>query len=72
MILRRPWWPLGGYVVISILIVGLKLVIATSNVGAEVYREPAIGFMGTRRPEELITEADETVVRRFLEGHSPR
>jgi hypothetical protein len=25
--LRRPWWPLGGYVVISILIVGLKLVI---------------------------------------------
>ena len=41
------------------------VIVATSNVGSEVYREPAIGFMGSRRPEELITEVDRRIAEVF-------
>lgn len=41
------------------------VMIATSNVGAEVYREPAIGFSGARRPEELIAEVDRRIGEAF-------
>lgn len=41
------------------------LIIATSNVGAEVYREPPIGFAASRSPEELITEVDRRIADSF-------
>lgn len=41
------------------------VIVATSNVGAEVYREPSIGFMGSRRPEEMMTEVDRRITEAF-------
>jgi ATP-dependent Clp protease ATP-binding subunit ClpA len=41
------------------------VIVATSNVGAEVYREPAIGFAAQRRPEELVTEVDRRIGEAF-------
>ncbi|HVG58400.1 MAG TPA: AAA family ATPase [Hyalangium sp.] len=41
------------------------LIVATSNVGAEVYREPAIGFSGNRREEELVSEVDRRIAEAF-------
>ncbi|WP_224241687.1 AAA family ATPase [Hyalangium gracile] len=41
------------------------LIVATSNVGAEVYREPAIGFAGNRREEELVSEVDRRIAEAF-------
>ncbi|MHB8875765.1 MAG: AAA family ATPase [Myxococcaceae bacterium] len=37
------------------------LIVATSNVGAEVYREPPIGFSGSRTDEELRAEVDRRI-----------
>ena len=44
------------------------LIVATSNVGAEVYREPPMGFSGTRREEELVTEVDRRIGRGLPPG----
>ncbi|WP_225410077.1 AAA family ATPase [Stigmatella hybrida] len=41
------------------------LIVATSNVGAEVYREPALGFAGNRRDQELVTEVDRRIAEAF-------
>lgn len=41
------------------------LIVATSNVGAEVYREPPIGFSGTRGQTELISEVDRRIADAF-------
>ncbi len=41
------------------------LIIATSNVGAEVYREPPIGFSGSRGPQELRVEVDRRIAEAF-------
>lgn len=41
------------------------LIVATSNVGAEVYREPSIGFSGNRREEELVSEVDRRIGEAF-------
>ncbi|MBN1206438.1 MAG: AAA family ATPase [Myxococcaceae bacterium] len=41
------------------------LIVATSNVGAEVYREPALGFAGNRREEELVSEVDRRIGEAF-------
>lgn len=41
------------------------LIVATSNVGAEVYREPALGFAGNRREEDLISEVDRRIADSF-------
>ena len=41
------------------------LIAATSNVGAEVYREPPIGFSGTRNRAELLTEVDRRIGEAF-------
>ncbi|ADO70086.1 AAA family ATPase [Stigmatella aurantiaca] len=41
------------------------LIVATSNVGAEVYREPALGFAGNRREHELVTEVDRRIAEAF-------
>jgi ATP-dependent Clp protease ATP-binding subunit ClpC len=41
------------------------LIVATSNVGAEVYREPPIGFAGARSVGELTSEVDRRVAAGF-------
>jgi hypothetical protein len=41
------------------------LIVATSNVGAEVYREPPIGFSASRSPDELIAEVDRRITEAF-------
>ena len=41
------------------------LIIATSNVGAEVYREPGLGFGGTASPEELVAEVNRRMASAF-------
>ncbi|MFL5349801.1 MAG: AAA family ATPase [Hyalangium sp.] len=41
------------------------LIVATSNVGAEVYREPALGFAGNRHEEDLISEVDRRIADSF-------
>jgi ATP-dependent Clp protease ATP-binding subunit ClpC len=41
------------------------LIVATSNVGAEVYREPPIGFSGSRSRTELVAEVDRRVADGF-------
>jgi ATP-dependent Clp protease ATP-binding subunit ClpA len=41
------------------------LIVATSNVGAEVYREPPIGFSGSRSAGELISEVDRRIAEAF-------
>ncbi len=41
------------------------LIVATSNVGSETYREPPIGFSGTRTREELISEVDRRISEAF-------
>lgn len=41
------------------------LIVATSNVGAEVYREPPIGFSGTRTQVELLSEVDRRIAEVF-------
>jgi ATP-dependent Clp protease ATP-binding subunit ClpC len=41
------------------------LIVATSNVGAEVYREPALGFAGNRRDQDLVTEVDRRITEAF-------
>ncbi|MFL5321605.1 MAG: AAA family ATPase [Myxococcaceae bacterium] len=41
------------------------LIIATSNVGAEVFREAPMGFAGTRSQEELRTEVDRRIGEAF-------
>jgi ATP-dependent Clp protease ATP-binding subunit ClpC len=41
------------------------LIIATSNVGAEIYREPAMGFGGAPSGEELIAEVNRRVAVAF-------
>ncbi|GHG69690.1 AAA family ATPase [Comamonas sp. JC664] len=41
------------------------LIVATSNVGAEVYRESGMGFTGTRRAEEMVPEVDRRISEAF-------
>ncbi|HEX8701148.1 MAG TPA: AAA family ATPase, partial [Myxococcaceae bacterium] len=41
------------------------LIVATSNVGAEVYREPALGFAGNRKEEDLLGEVDRRIAEAF-------
>jgi len=41
------------------------LIVATSNAGAEVYREPPIGFSGSRSPRELLGEVDRRIAQAF-------
>lgn len=41
------------------------LIVATSNVGAEVYREPPVGFSGRRSAEELLHEIDRRIATAF-------
>jgi ATP-dependent Clp protease ATP-binding subunit ClpC len=41
------------------------LIVATSNVGAEVYREPALGFAGNRKEDELLGEVDRRIAEAF-------
>jgi ATP-dependent Clp protease ATP-binding subunit ClpC len=41
------------------------LIVATSNVGAEAYREPPIGFSGTRSPDEMLSEVDRRIAEAF-------
>ncbi|NTX38027.1 AAA family ATPase [Myxococcus sp. CA033] len=41
------------------------LIVATSNVGAEVYREPAMGFAGTKRADEMVSEVDRRIGEAF-------
>lgn len=41
------------------------LIVATSNVGAEVYRESGLGFAGMRRAEELVSEVDRRIAEAF-------
>ena len=41
------------------------LIVATSNVGADVYREPPIGFSGTRTRSEIISEVDRRIAEAF-------
>ncbi|HMK73893.1 MAG TPA: AAA family ATPase [Myxococcaceae bacterium] len=41
------------------------LIIATSNVGAEIYREPALGFGGTASVEEIAAEVNRRVAGAF-------
>lgn len=41
------------------------LIVATSNVGAEVHREPGMGFSGKRTDEELIAEVDRRIAAIF-------
>ncbi len=41
------------------------LIVATSNVGAEVYREPELGFKASRREEELVSEVDRRIAETF-------
>jgi ATP-dependent Clp protease ATP-binding subunit ClpC len=41
------------------------LIVATSNVGAEVYREPPIGFAGARTRAELLGEVDRRIAAAF-------
>ncbi len=41
------------------------LIVATSNVGAEVYREPPMGFSGARSAEELVAEVDRRISETF-------
>jgi ATP-dependent Clp protease ATP-binding subunit ClpC len=41
------------------------LIVATSNVGAEVYREPALGFAGHRGEDEFIGEVDRRIAEVF-------
>ncbi|HVE87597.1 MAG TPA: AAA family ATPase, partial [Myxococcales bacterium] len=41
------------------------LIVATSNAGAEVYREPPIGFSGSRSPREVLTEVDRRIADAF-------
>ena len=41
------------------------LIVATSNVGAEVHREQGMGFSGRRTDEELIAEVDRRIAATF-------
>jgi ATP-dependent Clp protease ATP-binding subunit ClpC len=41
------------------------LIVATSNVGAEVHREPGMGFSGRRSDEEIIAEVDRRIAATF-------
>jgi len=41
------------------------LIVATSNVGAEVHREPGMGFAGRRSDEEIIGEVDRRIAATF-------
>jgi len=41
------------------------LIVATSNVGAEVYRESGMGFAVNRREEELVSEVDRRIADSF-------
>ncbi len=41
------------------------LIVATSNVGAEVHREPGMGFSGRRSDEEVIAEVDRRIAATF-------
>jgi len=41
------------------------LIVATSNVGAEVYRESGMGFVGHKRSEEMVTEVDRRIGEAF-------
>ncbi len=41
------------------------LIVATSNVGSEAYREPPIGFSGTRSRDEMISEVDRRIGEAF-------
>jgi len=41
------------------------LIIATSNVGAEVYREQPVGFAGARSPRDLVAEVDRRISEAF-------
>jgi ATP-dependent Clp protease ATP-binding subunit ClpA len=41
------------------------LIVATSNVGAEVHREPGMGFSGKRSDEEIISEVDRRIAATF-------
>jgi len=41
------------------------LIVATSNVGAEVYRESGMGFTVNRREEELVSEVDRRIADSF-------
>jgi ATP-dependent Clp protease ATP-binding subunit ClpA/protein subunit release factor B len=41
------------------------LIVATSNVGAEVYREPPIGFSGSRSDDDLRSEVDRRIGAAF-------
>lgn len=41
------------------------LIVATSNVGAEVYRESGMGFTGARRAEEMVPEVDRRIGEAF-------
>ena len=41
------------------------LIVATSNVGAEVYREPPLGFSGARTDAELRAEVDRRIAGAF-------
>ncbi|MBX5482653.1 MAG: AAA family ATPase [Myxococcaceae bacterium] len=41
------------------------LIVATSNVGAEVYRDPPIGFSGSRTQAELLNEVDRRIADAF-------
>ncbi|MBJ6760946.1 AAA family ATPase [Myxococcaceae bacterium JPH2] len=41
------------------------LIVATSNVGAEVYREPGLGFSSPKRAEEQVHEVDRRIAEAF-------
>jgi ATP-dependent Clp protease ATP-binding subunit ClpC len=41
------------------------LIVATTNIGADVYREPPMGFAGTRSEEQLIAEVDRRIADAF-------
>ncbi len=41
------------------------LIVATSNAGAEVYREPPIGFGAEPPPEKLVAEVDRRIAQAF-------
>ncbi len=41
------------------------LIVATSNVGAEVHREPGMGFSGKRSDDEIIAEVDRRIAGTF-------
>lgn len=41
------------------------VIVATSNVGAEAYREPPLGFAASRAPHEVIAEVDRRIAETF-------